>query len=60
MTICSPSRDISGRSIHPPNQGGGRKSPAGYPEVYIVSNVLDGKGEPIGALGDGEQPGTPT
>ena len=38
----------------PPNQGAGRKSPAGYPEVYIVSNVLDGKGEPIGALGDGE------
>jgi taurine dioxygenase len=38
----------------PPNQGAGRKSPAGYPEVYIVSNVLDNKGEPIGALGDGE------
>jgi taurine dioxygenase len=38
----------------PPNQGTGRKSPAGYPEVYIVSNVLDDKGEPIGALGDGE------
>jgi taurine dioxygenase len=38
----------------PPNQGAGRKSPPGYPEVYIVSNVLDEKGEPIGALGDGE------
>ncbi len=38
----------------PPNQGAGRKSPLGYPEVYIVSNVLDRKGEPIGALGDGE------
>ena len=38
----------------PPNQGAGRKSPAGYPEVYVVSNVLDGQGEPIGALGDGE------
>jgi taurine dioxygenase len=38
----------------PPNQGAGRKSPAGYPEVYIVSNVLDPNGEPIGALGDGE------
>jgi taurine dioxygenase len=38
----------------PPNQGAGRKSPPGYPEVYIVSNVLDDKGEPIGALGDGE------
>jgi taurine dioxygenase len=35
-------------------QGAGRKSPQGYPEVYIVSNVLDDKGEPIGALGDGE------
>lgn len=38
----------------PPNQGAGRKSPPGYPEVYIVSNVLDEKGDPIGALGDGE------
>ena len=38
----------------PPNQGAGRKSPEGYPEVYVVSNVLDGAGEPIGALGDGE------
>jgi taurine dioxygenase len=38
----------------PPNQGAGRKSPPGYPDVYIVSNVLDEKGEPIGALGDGE------
>jgi len=38
----------------PPNQGAGRKSPAGYPEVYIVSNVRDETGEPIGALGDGE------
>ena len=38
----------------PPNQGAGRKSPAGYPEIYVVSNVLDPDGEPIGALGDGE------
>ena len=38
----------------PPNQGAGRKSPPGYPQVYIVSNVVDEKGEPIGALGDGE------
>jgi taurine dioxygenase len=38
----------------PPNQGAGRKSPPGYPEIYIVSNVLDEKGQPIGALGDGE------
>lgn len=38
----------------PPNQGAGRKSPPGYPEVYIVSNVRDHAGEPIGALGDGE------
>ena len=38
----------------PPNQGAGRKSPEGYPEVYVVSNVLDARGEPIGALGDGE------
>src|SRR5215470_17856760 len=38
----------------PPNQGAGRKSPSGYPDIYVVSNVLDEKGEPIGALGDGE------
>ncbi len=38
----------------PPNQGAGRKSPPGYPEVYVVSNVRDETGEPIGALGDGE------
>jgi taurine dioxygenase len=38
----------------PPNQGAGRKSPPGYPDVYVVSNVLDEEGEPIGALGDGE------
>ena len=38
----------------PPNQGAGRKSPPGYPDVYVVSNVRDEQGEPIGALGDGE------
>src|SRR5688572_33313469 len=38
----------------PPNQGAGKKSPPGYPQIYIVSNVLDEQGEPIGALGDGE------
>jgi taurine dioxygenase len=38
----------------PPNQEHGRQSPPGYPDVYVVSNVLDEKGQPIGALGDGE------
>ena len=38
----------------PPNQGAGRKSPPGYPDIYVVSNVRDERGEPIGALGDGE------
>jgi taurine dioxygenase len=38
----------------PPNQERGRLSPPGYPDVYVVSNVLDEKGEPIGALGAGE------
>src|SRR5262245_533378 len=38
----------------PPNQGAGRRSPVGYPDIYVVSNVLDDKGDPIGALGDGE------
>jgi taurine dioxygenase len=37
----------------PPNQGAGKKSPPGYPDIYEVSNDLDAKGEPIGALGDG-------
>jgi taurine dioxygenase len=38
----------------PPNQEQGRMSPPGYPEIYVVSNVLDEKGQPIGALGAGE------
>jgi taurine dioxygenase len=38
----------------PPNQERGRQSPPGYPDVYVVSNVLDAKGDPIGALGAGE------
>ena len=38
----------------PPNQERGRISPPGYPDVYVVSNVLDAKGDPIGALGAGE------
>src|SRR4029077_10660852 len=38
----------------PPNQEHGRLSPPGYPDVYVVSNVLDASGQPIGALGAGE------
>lgn len=38
----------------PPNQERGQISPPGYPDIYVVSNVLDKKGEPIGALGAGE------
>ena len=38
----------------PPNQERGRISPPGYPDIYVVSNVLDKAGEPIGALGAGE------
>jgi taurine dioxygenase len=38
----------------PPNQERGRLSPPGYPDIYVVSNVLDAKGDPIGALGAGE------
>src|SRR5262249_10424546 len=38
----------------PPNQEQGRVSPPGYPDVYVVSNVLDENGRPIGALGAGE------
>src|SRR5262252_2565077 len=38
----------------PPIQERGRQSPEGYPDIYVVSNVLDEKGAPIGALGAGE------
>jgi alpha-ketoglutarate-dependent taurine dioxygenase len=38
----------------PPIQEHGRQSPPGYPDIYVVSNVLDDKGQPIGALGAGE------
>jgi taurine dioxygenase len=38
----------------PPNQERGRISPPGYPDIYVVSNVLDRNGDPIGALGNGE------
>jgi taurine dioxygenase len=38
----------------PPIQEHGRQSPDGYPDIYVVSNVLDDKGAPIGALGAGE------
>lgn len=38
----------------PPNQEHGRLSPPGYPDIYVVSNVLDAAGAPIGALGSGE------
>ena len=38
----------------PPVQEHGRQSPEGYPDIYVVSNVLDAKRAPIGALGAGE------
>ena len=38
----------------PPNQGAGRKSVPGHPNLYVVSNRKNGAGEPLGALGDGE------
>ena len=43
-----------GQLDSPPNQENGRQSPEGYPEIYVVSNVKDNVGRPIGALGDGE------
>lgn len=38
----------------PPNQGAGRKSVPGFPDLYVVSNRKSAQGEPLGALGDGE------
>jgi taurine dioxygenase len=38
----------------PPNQENGRQYAPGFPEIYVVSNIKDTEGRPIGALGDGE------
>ncbi|HEX2334429.1 MAG TPA: TauD/TfdA family dioxygenase, partial [Burkholderiales bacterium] len=38
----------------PPNQGVGRKSVPGFPDLYVVSNERDAAGEPLGALGYSE------
>jgi taurine dioxygenase len=38
----------------PPVQERGRTAAAGFPEVYVVSNILDAAGQPIGSLGAGE------
>lgn len=38
----------------PPNQENGRQYVPGFPEIYVVSNIKDANGAPIGALGDGE------
>jgi len=43
-----------GQLDSPPNQENGRQTPEGYPDIYVVSNVKDAVGRPIGALGDGE------
>ena len=39
---------------HAPVQEHGQSIVAGRPELYIVSNVLDDAGKPIGSLGNGE------
>jgi taurine dioxygenase len=36
-----------------PNQEGGQRFVEGYPEIYVVSNVVE-NGQPIGSLGSGE------
>jgi taurine dioxygenase len=38
----------------PPNQGVGRKNVPGFPDLYVVSNEVDNRGEPLGALGYSE------
>jgi len=37
-----------------PVQETGRRFVEGYPEIYVVSNVVGADGEPIGSLGSGE------
>ncbi len=44
----------------PPNQERGRISPPGYPDIYVVSNVLDSKGDPIALWAMARRSGTPT
>lgn len=43
-----------GELDRPPNQENGRQFVPGFPEIYVVSNIKDAAGAPIGALGDGE------
>lgn len=38
----------------PPVMENGRTAVPGYPEIYVVSNILDADGKPIGSLGAGE------
>ena len=38
----------------PPNQGVGQKNVPGFPDLYVVSNEVDGSGEAMGALGYSE------
>ena len=53
-TICWASAAGSASSIRRRSTEHGRQSPPGYPDVYVVSNVLDETGRPIGSLGAGE------
>ena len=39
---------------HAPIMENGKTAVAGYPEIYIVSNIKDGDGKAIGSLGAGE------
>lgn len=43
-----------GELDHAPVMEGGRTAVPGYPEIYVVSNVLGADGKPIGSLGAGE------
>ncbi|MCY4591044.1 MAG: TauD/TfdA family dioxygenase [Alphaproteobacteria bacterium] len=43
-----------GELDHAPVMENGRTAVEGLPEIYIVSNVLDAQGRPIGSLGAGE------
>lgn len=43
-----------GKLDHAPVQENGQTFVPGMPEVYVVSNIIDGDGKPIGSLGAGE------
>lgn len=47
------SRFLGGLDEAPVNEGG-KTAVEGFPEIYVISNIVGGNGEPVGSLGAGE------